>query len=110
MSTTAHFQKERSNPVLPRFPSEKGCGNYSGRHEEPTDEMVHISALFRWKQQISVGPRRRAYEPKNLLSMIGNVANADQSILPVVDWDGTPLDPRNPNVIERIAREFGSRA
>jgi hypothetical protein len=78
------------------------------RHEEPTDEMVHVAALRRWRREIAVGRTKVAYSPKNLeqlMARIGRGSEEPKSVMPVVDWDGTPLDPNQPETIEKIKRE-----
>ena len=74
------------------------------RHEEPTDEMVHISALYRSNREIPIGKRKSRYSPKNLSSVLSRIVSGkDRSeLLPVVDWDGTPLDPQDPKAFEKI--------
>src|SRR5258708_21063547 len=57
----------RHIPFLRSF-SEVNVGR--NRHEEPTDEMVHVSSLVRWQAEILVDRRERAHSPKNLRAVL----------------------------------------
>jgi Uncharacterized alpha/beta hydrolase domain (DUF2235) len=96
----------RHIPILRPF-SEINVGR--DRHEEPTDEMVHISALYRSNCEIPIGNRKSRYSPKNLRNVLSRIVSGkDRSeLLPVVDWDGTPLDPRGPKAFEKIVAAVG---
>jgi hypothetical protein len=98
----------RHVPYLPPF-SEINIGR--DRHEEPTDEMLHISALSRWKRQVTISRRDSTYAPKNLRNLLAAVAGSETTgpILPVADWDGTPLDPRDPENLRKIRAEIELR-
>jgi len=88
-------------PILRPF-SEINVGR--DRHEEPTDEMVHISALCRSNCEILIENRKSRYSPKNLRNVLSRVVSGkDRSALPpVVDWDGTTLDPQDSKAFEKI--------
>src|SRR5260370_27269765 len=58
----------RHIPFLRSF-SEVNVGR--DRHEEPTDEMVHVSSLVRWQTQILGDRRGRADSHNNLLGVLG---------------------------------------
>ena len=72
------------------------------RHAEVIGEMVHISALQRLGQKISIGGRVSRYAPKNLVTVLnrikatytGNAPEASTEIK-VVNWDGRWFDPRD---------------
>jgi hypothetical protein len=86
----------RRIPFLKSF-SEVNVGR--DRHEEPTDEMVHVSALQRWQSDISVDGGQRQYSPKNLRTVMARICatyDGGDNLLPIVDWDGFPLDPQSP--------------
>jgi len=91
----------RHIPILRPF-SEINVGRE--RHEQPTDEMVHISALCRSNCEIPIGNRKSKYSPKNLRRILSRISSGKDltKLPPVVDWDGTPLDPQDPKVFETI--------
>ncbi|MGY4465880.1 hypothetical protein ACVWWK_001562 [Bradyrhizobium sp. LB9.1b] len=81
------------------------------RHEEPTDEMVHVAALARWGREVAIGRTKATYYPKNLEQLmvtIGCASKEPKSVLPLVDWDGTPMDPNDPATLEKIKMEMRS--
>jgi len=41
---------------------------------------------------------------------IGAASETTDAILPVVNWDGTSLDPLNPAALEKIVGALGPRA
>jgi Uncharacterized alpha/beta hydrolase domain (DUF2235) len=87
--------KCRHIPLFGTF-SEVNVGH--DRHEHASGEMVHISLLLRWNKPV-VGWWKRAYRPKNLRDALMSVASTYQDgndYLPIVDWDGNPLDPEIP--------------
>jgi hypothetical protein len=61
----------RHIPFLRPF-SEVNVGR--DRHEEPTDEMVHVSSLVRWQEEILANHRERIYSPKNLRAVLAAIA------------------------------------
>jgi hypothetical protein len=79
------------------------------RHEQPTDEMVHISALCRSNCEIPIEKRKSIYSPKNLAKVLSRIASSKDraELLPVVDWDGTPLDSNDPKAFEKIVATVG---
>jgi uncharacterized protein (DUF2235 family) len=82
------------------------------RHAEPIAEMVHISALERYGEQVSAGARRSWYSPRSLaviLPYIGatyDLPGSPQSQpreVRVVDWNGESLDPDKEDHRARVA-------
>jgi hypothetical protein len=93
----------RHVPFLKPF-SEINVGR--DRHEEPTNEMVHVSSLLRWRAEVMVDHRQRPYSPRNLQAVLASIAATYQGSerpLPIVDWDGCPLDPRTNEGKEKAA-------
>ena len=70
------------------------------RRAEVIGEMVHISALQRLGENVSIGRRQSQYRPKNLVALIDKIRATytneplDREIK-VVDWNGTPFNPKN---------------
>lgn len=92
----------RKIPML-RTLSEINVGR--DRHQAPTDEMLHISALYRSNLEIQVDGSNATYSPKNLRTALARIAarNERRQLIPIVDWDGTPLDPQDAKAFEKIA-------
>jgi hypothetical protein len=61
--------------------------------------MIHVSALLRWNKPV-LGRWKRAYRPKNLASGLKAVVRTygnGPDYVPIVDWNGSLLDPAKPN-------------
>ena len=71
---------------------------------------MHISALERFGQRVSVDGMMRAYKPKNLEAVIPRIwaTYSDEKTpagiidLPVVDWSGQILDPGEPVARDKV--------
>jgi hypothetical protein len=66
--------------------------------------MVHISALCRSNCEIPIEKQKSMYSPKNLRNVLSRIVSGKDRIelLPVVDWDGTLLDPQDPKAFVKI--------
>jgi hypothetical protein len=95
----------RHMPFLRPF-SEVNVGQ--DRHEQATNEMIHVSSLLRWQSQVAVDRKKHTYFPKNLSTVLPAVSatyRGSSSYFPIVDWDGFPLDPQTQNGRE-IASQY----
>jgi hypothetical protein len=98
----------RRIPFLRTF-SEVNVGQ--DRHEQATNEMIHVSSLLRWRSKVAVDRKRRAYSPKNLSTVLPAVSatyRGSYSYFPIVDWDGFPLDPQTQNGRETASQYLAS--
>jgi hypothetical protein len=71
------------------------------RHAISLNEMVHISAIERLGRTVPLGSQEILYAPKNLLAarqaISATYSGSGDRVLPVVDWDGTILNPQRPS-------------
>ncbi|MBS4005888.1 MAG: DUF2235 domain-containing protein [Afipia sp.] len=61
------------------------------RHAEPTNEMLHISAVERINREIEITGKKSTYLPKNLQSLSCPTQDPPTYQLPIVGWDGEIL-------------------
>jgi uncharacterized protein (DUF2235 family) len=94
-----------------------GCYN---RHAVSMWEKVHISAIARLGQTVSMAGKNRRYLPINLIAALPTIRATyhDQQVpartnaeIRVVDWSGKQFDPNNPNdcaaVLQLVAQAAG---
>jgi hypothetical protein len=93
------------------------------QHADPIGEMIHISAFERLFKPIKIETSGADYKPDNLVAAIPFIAasywhkahNLDSPWKPplidtifswkriyMVDWDGNPFDPENPDHCRRV--------
>jgi uncharacterized protein (DUF2235 family) len=93
-------------------------------HADPIGEMIHVSALERLNREIKIEKKTTAYSPTNLVGAIPFIAASylghDASIdadwakivgpifswrhILVVNWDGTPLLPTEPDHVREVSK------
>ena len=80
------------------------------RHAQRIGEMVHLSALERLGQRVSVNGRNKQYRPANLVSVLDYIKSSyglsgapPGSGLRIVDWSGEVLDPQNSDARSTVA-------
>jgi hypothetical protein len=61
------------------------------RHNSPQSEAIHISAIQRFGELVSIGYRKAKYLPENLKTYL-LAYNEQATPLPIVDWNGAILD------------------
>jgi Uncharacterized alpha/beta hydrolase domain (DUF2235) len=78
------------------------------RHSDPTGEAVHLASIERLGCEVDVSGTRRKYSPANLTSVLQTIQGTYKGALsqgehqiPIVDWSGDLLDPREAEARER---------
>jgi hypothetical protein len=78
------------------------------RHSDPTGETVHLASIERLGCNVDVSGTRRNYSPANLTSVLRTIQGTYKGVLshgehqiPIVDWSGDLLDPREAEARER---------
>ena len=61
------------------------------RHNPPIDEIIHISAILRLGESIPRPKRKRAYAPRNLVTVLKGIDDGSIAPLPIVDFSGEIL-------------------
>ncbi|WP_316189910.1 DUF2235 domain-containing protein [Bradyrhizobium sp. SZCCHNS1054] len=75
-------------PVAP-WPLERNVCH--DRHAAAIGEAVHISAILRLGETVSIGGTPSIYAPRNLIAAIAEL-NRHQQTLSIVNWDGELMD------------------
>jgi hypothetical protein len=87
------------------------------RHADPIGEMIHISALLRLGQSVTLDGRTRPYRPWNLVSQLNAIEETYSTPAGgprsgpdflIVDWSGDPLS-KDSSMALQLIRQAKSR-
>lgn len=90
--------------ILRKIPYETAV-NFD-RHDAQQNEMIHISAINRLGQTVTVNGLKTLYAPRNLARLIDAIG---QPKIPIVDWDGESLQSWEPSKIQITSIMQGKR-